>query len=531
MNRILLISLFSLGLAFSQPSPIPDPCQTDYKSQLSRIRTDANKEIAIRNVVNIGRSTSCFAQTAANILKSEGGSNLVTRQFFNALFRAFEKVRTDKQTGASAGTAGTSIISRGVAAKTIGIAAESGALTESVKGQVVTVSGNLAGVPSVLASQGIIPFCDERFSGGQDCIKSNTLRFLRKLSFAVSFDTSQNAQTVTGTPAGPTGGSGPAPTPVNFSVNRHEISSVTGRYEIWNRRDITSKDFQAAWEKAVDKDPDFNAAGTAVVGQIEKSIGSILASTPYKTWRTSATTALQAAENDTDDQLLTLWTGLLKQLVDGLKTDPSFEESMRQLMSTIQAYDEAEDAFIDSIADKPVITFEYVDNRPVGQTPVSTFRLIGELGWGKNMLTFNGAVGVYDNAQPVIAGQPSSRVRDIEGGVQFERKLGTLAILGAAALDFSAYYQNTRSASVLTVDPKQPLPGIMFTGLPSTATQVFTTPGNIGVGQMRLVLGPGGSSVRVPIAVSWSNRTDLINKPGWRAQIGISYDFDSMFSK
>jgi hypothetical protein len=44
-------------------------------------------------------------------------------------------------------------------------------------------------------------------------------------------------------------------------------------------------------------------------------------------------------------------------------------------------------------------------------------------------------------------------------------------------------------------------------------------------------LGPGQSSVRFPIAVSYSNRTELITKPEWRGQVGISYDFDSLFTK
>jgi hypothetical protein len=46
-------------------------------------------------------------------------------------------------------------------------------------------------------------------------------------------------------------------------------------------------------------------------------------------------------------------------------------------------------------------------------------------------------------------------------------------------------------------------------------------------------IGPwrGQSSVRFPIAVSWSNRTELITKPAWRAQIGVSYDLDSLFAR
>jgi len=81
------------------------------------------------------------------------------------------------------------------------------------------------------------------------------------------------------------------------------------------------------------------------------------------------------------------------------------------------------------------------------------------------------------------------------------------------------------------VDPTQPLPGITFVGLPAGAKAVFAQKGNIGIEQLRLVLGPDKSNIRIPIAVSYSNRTELIDKPAWRAQIGISYDFDALFAK
>jgi hypothetical protein len=60
---------------------------------------------------------------------------------------------------------------------------------------------------------------------------------------------------------------------------------------------------------------------------------------------------------------------------------------------------------------------------------------------------------------------------------------------------------------------------------------VFATKGHIQVGQVRLVLGPEKSSARFPISISYSNRTELIDRPAWRGQVGVSYDFDSLFGK
>jgi hypothetical protein len=58
---------------------------------------------------------------------------------------------------------------------------------------------------------------------------------------------------------------------------------------------------------------------------------------------------------------------------------------------------------------------------------------------------------------------------------------------------------------------------------------VYGTTGNIAIGQLKLTAG-GGSAVTVPLSVTYSNRTELIASPTWKAQIGVSYDFDSLFS-
>jgi hypothetical protein len=122
--------------------------------------------------------------------------------------------------------------------------------------------------------------------------------------------------------------------------------------------------------------------------------------------------------------------------------------------------------------------------------------------------------------------------RDAQAGAELKYSFGSLTILGKslgnAALSGTYYYQDQHSPAILNVTPGMPVAGITITGLPSTATQVFAQKGNIHIGQLRLELG-SGSSMKVPIAISYSNRTELITKPELRAQIGVSYNFDSLF--
>ena len=54
------------------------------------------------------------------------------------------------------------------------------------------------------------------------------------------------------------------------------------------------------------------------------------------------------------------------------------------------------------------------------------------------------------------------------------------------------------------------------------------TKGHIGVVQGKLTI-PINGIVRVPISVTWSNRTELIKQEDLRGQIGLTFDLDNVF--
>jgi len=189
---------------------------------------------------------------------------------------------------------------------------------------------------------------------------------------------------------------------------------------------------------------------------------------------------------------------------------------------------------ISAIADKPVLTLQYADTRPQNQNSYSTVRLIFDKSFGKSSkwsVTANAAAAFNTVTSSTVPG--SSSFRDAQAGIEGKYTLGALNILGKAlgnaALSATYYFQDQHSPSVLNVTPGTPLNGITITGLPSTATQVFAQAGKIHIGQLRLELG-SGSNLKFPIAISYSSRTELITKPEFRAQIGLSYSLDSLFS-
>src|SRR5260370_826552 len=123
----------------------------------------------------------------------------------------------------------------------------------------------------------------------------------------------------------------------------------------------------------------------------------------------------------------------------------------------------------------------------------------------------------------------AGRLRDIQAGFEGDRVLPSIPLLGQTTLSGAYYFQYQSSPSILKVTPGTPISGITFIGLPPNATQIFTQKGNIHLAQIKWALGTG-KNLRFPVAFSYSNRTDLISKPEWRAQFGITYDFSSFLS-
>ena len=546
-------------------------CNPALKHVKDAARGSKDREDKIASLLDINEQPACFAQFAAQKASQEDA-----RSSYTAFLKALEGQRTDKQAGSSTGIGGTtSLVSKGTTAQVLSVAAEYGALTESVSNQVVTVKGSLEGLPIALIRQGILPYCPSDGSLADSlCAHEQLLRQLRRISYGVSFNTSQNSQAVSGTPSGAAQGNAQ---PVTFTPTGRQITSLTGRIILWNARDSTSAEFQEKWADALtpsapnkttsagtgtstgastnastDTSPSFlEAAGTSLKTSVQTLLNALKLNPENKDYINWFDGAKQALLNASDTELVQTWNDQMNQfLVVAQKLDPSFLSHVADFLHGLSRYSFEENAFVDSIAYKPVLTLEYDNNRPPSQPYTSTIRFIFDKGFGKNAagsVTGNGGFELY-NAQPSSNIPGASRLRDAQCGVEVDWKLGSASQSGKNAsnggaktglaailpsvtsptLSATYYFQHQASPAIVNVTPSAPLTGITLTGLPPSATQVFAQKGNISIAQLKITLGSG--SARVPFAVSYSNRTELITRHEWRAQIGISYDFDSLFA-
>ncbi len=447
---------------------------------------------------------------------------------YEAMLRAIEKFRSDKQPGSgSASEGGTNLVAKGIVAKTLSVATEYGALTQSTKGQITTFRGNLAGLPSALIGKDVFPYCDPRYPKLDFCVDQSVLGWLRRISFGISFDTSRN-ETIS---VQPSPGVSPAANtiPGSFQAKSREVSMVSGRVELWNKRDVSSKKYVEKW-KAKLASSEVPKIGKELTLRYE-DLAQRLEGVELAAWLTSSVPAIMASmRNSVHDEsvIADQIELLLKRLID---KNIVTKAELLEMRALLLRFGFSQDEIIDTVGSSSVLALEYTNNRPLAQSPTSTFRGILEMpSWKKWSLTANSAFTIFDIRPTGQSGIASGRLRDIQFAAQMERPLGDFKLLGTAALSVAYYYQQQKVAAALNVDPANPLPGVTFINIPVGARTIFAEKGDIQVGQIRLTLGSNGS-VRYPIALSYSSRTELINRPAWRAQIGVSYDFDSLFMK
>jgi hypothetical protein len=544
----------------------------------------------IMDLVNLKQSYPCFLMYVL-VQEVPSARGAIFLQAFLDL-QKFQNLQN--QTGSSSATGGsTSLVSKGATARLISVASEYGALTETTSNQTVTVQGSLDGPLVAATRQYLVGYCPDKGNGVVDpkavdpsCLGQATQNILSQFSYGVTFNTGSGSQTATGTPVqqgSDTGQVSPTAQPITFTASGRQIASITGRYVVMGApAKVTSDAFNKAWTGAFTPaaggaQAAGNASGSAAsqaqpvntndlrqsLGILQSQLQNLLADLglnedpgtvppgPKKlflqyylnSWWSRTKALLEADlnaskgggsqkqfESDLDTSIQDLYAHVLEvdpnikqQAGDILRASSRARFEVQQVVNTVS-----------SSLNKPMLTVEYLNTRPQNQNSYSTAQVIFEKVFGTSRhwsVTANGAVAFNSVTYAAVPG--SSTFRDAQVGVEVKYTFGALNIfgnaLGTAAVSGTYYYQDQHSPSVLNVTPGTPLNGITITGLPSSASQVFAQPGNINIGQLKIELG-GGSSIKFPMAISYSNRTELVTKPELRGQIGISYNFDSLFT-
>ena len=448
-----------------------------------------------------------------------------------------QAVRTAlQQNGSSTGGGNTtSLVSKGIAAQVLSVASEYGAMTEATSGQTVTLSGSLGGIPTALTKSGILSNCDGINLPGSVCTSSKTVNELNRFSYSVGFNTSSTSQNIAGASSSTTTSTAQ---PATFTASTNTVSSATAKFTILRGAAATIGDTVAAINKLTPTSSISNVpAAQMTQAQTDfRDLADKDSLVAVKNW--SSTTAAKIVAAGPDDAV-EVWAKQAEALMNAVcpaGTPPTCRAALLKELGEyaifVNGYKAGVNAYVEGLRKAPLLTFEYDLNRPASQPTNSTFRLIGQTILGGLTLTFNGAGSIY-NSTPSSAIPGSSLLRDFqiagEGSFDFS-KLKKSTVLGHSTASVAYYFQDQTSPAILNVTPGQPASGVTITGLPSTATQVYAQKGNIDIVQGKFTYSPGSSSITLPLSFTWSNRTELVaNDPLWRGQVGISYNFDSLF--
>jgi hypothetical protein len=463
---------------------------------------------------------------------------------FKDFLQTANKARVDQQHGASpSASAATSAVARTGISSILDAALEAGAISQSVDQNVVTVRTNIDGLVRFLSNQEVFTPCP---SGDPDCSASTAFKHVE---VAASFNTSDGGtQTLSGTTVPATGTN--AGTAVSFSalLNRQQFASATVRYAIMDARDLRSDAYRKKWLAWFEQNrPALSEAGAELLKYVDGVINRIQTidkdgkptsetrqNDQYTEWVAATRAALREARPTVED-----WQNTFKARLDVLldqmrKLDPDFDTKLLELSKAFVRYLAFRRDLSATLITDPALTAEFTYAEPQLQPKLYSARVAyayspkGTRGGGANAgtVTFNGAVELFQDPQPNGTGLGTSRWKDLQAAVQFDRPLGPAN--SAGQLSVGAYYQYQINPGIIVIPAgATTLPGTTIP-LPASGTPLLGEKGSLFAVQGTLTLRLAGS-VRIPIGVSWSNRTELVSGNQVRGHIGISFDTAQLF--
>jgi hypothetical protein len=408
-----------------------------------------------------------------------------------------EEARTDKQVGSTPSSSGsTSLTVKGTAPKVLGLAVENGALTQSISGTTVTFRGNPLGIVQALADKGFIQSYEES--------QSDTFaRLFKGLSFSLSFDTSR-------------GNDPNSNMPNVFTADRQQLSQFGFRYEFYNNRDPRARAHKEKWEKFVFEQ------GTKLSQSFEVLAENLRERDPDDTtnrkpkrlkdpglrdWYVETDLALRAARADQVE-------GILRDRLRVLPINnlsPDTVAVLDQFRLAFQGYIEKRNEILADINKGGIVTFDYTNTRQVNAPNLSNFMLIAEKGAGGRFdATFNGSLTIFDK----IPVGMTKRVRDFQFSGQFDAGLGNVRGIGNLVFSLSGKYER-----------------LMEDAMAPDGMTMMNTKGDIAIGQLKLTIPIKGLGVKMPVSVTFANRTELIKEKEVRGNIGFTFDLDTLFAK
>jgi hypothetical protein len=424
--------------------------------------------------------------------------------------------RLDRQSGPGINASGTtSAVSKAGTAELLSLALEAGAITRSVNGTTTTLATNADQLFRLVT--GTDPDCTV------NCIDRGWFekQILNATNISANLDLAQQSSTVTSTSGQ---ASGTTPAPVNSAAiptGVGKLSGVTVRFEVHNPFDPRSDKFKTEWRKKV-KDL---APSAKTVGGDTDAVRDIILTLPTDRVNKWRETLIEAALQDpTGSKLKQAFDAYWSDLSAEAAKNPKLGPAVSQVMQDRAVYRRAWSKVLDEVVGN-LFTLEYNYNKPINQPVTHDLKLIyGYSFKSTGVLTVNGAISIYGDTLPAAAKYGRLHYGQISG--QYDRTLSGKDKAVQTQLSLAGYWQYQPNPSVLNLPAGTVAPGTDIP-LPNGTQEFVGTAGSLWVAQAKLTI-KGSGGISVPIGVSWSNKTDLLQGSKVGAQVGINYNFSSL---
>jgi hypothetical protein len=479
----------------------------------------------------------------------------VAKQAFNSALSSYAGSRLDVQNSAPPGSPGsTSAAERAGISSVLGAALDAGAVTQSVSGSTLTLQANALSLARFLEGQkDIFLYCSDGTMGCNG--QHGWAPFLNKISGSAALSVSNSSQAVSGTVMGApsmsttqTSTTQSATALIQNSSSR--LSSFTVKAQLYNNLDLHSAIYQQYWKKA------FQASipgASAVVAASDAAFGW-LQNDIYKTWFAAAEPmvrdAIEQGADAVETAVATQWGNLVAAEGNSIPND-----QIAQFYQTAGVYLTARDAANDSIRQQLAngVSVSYTFSQPQSQPKISTLKLIYTLHPGvlkkdqsssstaqsggapgaaaassatpaakRNdyAVSFNFGADLYDSPP-----SGTHTLKDLQGALQLDYHFGKTTTSAVGTL--AGYYQYQSSASAIMIGSGNLAPGTDIM-LPGTAATLLAPKGHIWVVEGLLTFATKAGNI--PVGVTWSNRTELINAQEVRGHVGFNFDFSTLFA-
>jgi hypothetical protein len=503
---VATVSVFLSSSARAQKYAYPYGIEAQGKAEAVGVDTLAGQAPQNRSVDDI-----------KNALRYLDGTNVTKLVFFmsgyKSFMRAIENERNDVQTGSSTSSSGTtSIVSKGVAAEVLSLATESGALSRSDNKTVSTFRGKPTGIARLLKGDEVFPYC----AIYDFACESGLVRMLNGGSFYVSFNTTPSE-----------GGASTAAT--STSDNSRILSASSKQVAGWGMR----YDFHVRkrpGDIAKDYGKQFNETVTKAATAYAQAVQALLQKVPLdqvNAWEAKYVSLLQSdVTADKGD-----FTKALSQAVSDLadlaqKADPEIKTKSDLVISKMSSYFVSRDKLLADYVNKVTFSLSYDNTRPANQPSQSSMKFILSARPKAAQITGNATIEWYDHKLMSNV----SRLRDAQVALEFDHTFGKSSAQVNPSLSAGYYFQYMVDKALLTLPSTALAPGTSIP-LPGNASELLNTTGPIHLGQVKVTFKIRNSGISIPVALTFSNRTDLIKGNEVRGNFGLSYNLDNLFAK